>query len=217
MLVLLLAAAALSCLLGPVACASRQQEGFYYTVQRGDNLYRIGQRFGVPTKVLIETNRIKDVRKLKVGRRLWIPKHRAGAGKGRAPSASGGAQRATGLKFAWPLRGTRTSSFGTRGGRKHEGLDLAAPRGTTIRAAEAGKVIHSGWLGDYGKAVIIKHVGYYSTVYAHANKILVGKGKFVERGQKIAEVGSTGRATGPHLHFEIRYRETPQNPLRYLP
>lgn len=78
-------------------------------------------------------------------------------------------------------------------------------------------MIHSGRLGSYGNVVILKHAGRYRTSYAHASKLFVRKGAFVERGQKIAEVGSTGRSTGPHVHFEIRRSETPQNPLGFLP
>jgi murein DD-endopeptidase MepM/ murein hydrolase activator NlpD len=213
--------AALWSLAGPMACASRPREGFYYTVRPGDNLYRLGLRFGVPTRVLIETNHIQDVRSVRVGTRLWIPRRRASVGK--AGTANGGtaaqrkARRHAELHFAWPVRGKLTSRFGKRHGRWHEGVDLAAGRGTSIRAAEAGKVIHSGGLGDYGKTVIVKHAGHYRTVYAHARKICVRKGQFVEKGHKIAEVGSTGRASGPHLHFEIRRGETPKNPLLYLP
>jgi murein DD-endopeptidase MepM/ murein hydrolase activator NlpD len=110
-----------------------------------------------------------------------------------------------------------TSRFGKRKGRPHEGIDLGARAGTTIRAAESGKVIYSGWLGDYGKVVIVKHAGLYRSVYAHARVLHVGKGEFVEKGRRIAEVGTTGRSTGAHLHFEIRKRDEPRNPLLYLP
>jgi len=213
--------AALWSLAGPMACASRSRDGFYYTVKQGDNLYRLGLRFGVSPDVLIEVNRIKDVHSVPVGTRLWIPKHHASAKKAGAATGRKAAPRKapphTELDFAWPLRGKMTSRFGKRHGRWHDGVDLAAERGTPIRAAEAGKVIHSGSLGDYGKTVIVKHAGYYRTVYAHARKTCVRKGQFVEKGQKIAEVGSTGRATGPHLHFEIRRGETPEDPLQYLP
>ena len=79
-------------------------------------------------------------------------------------------------------------------------------------------MIHSGFgLGAYGRVVIVKHVGDYSTVYAHNRKNHVRKGEFVERGQKIAELGATGNATGPHLHFEIRHRNSANDPLVYLP
>ena len=97
----------------------------------------------------------------------------------------------------------------------HEGIDVAAARGTPIFASESGRVIHSGRLGSYGKVVIVKHAGAFRTVYAHASKLLVRKGEFVERGQKVAEVGSTGRSTGSHVHFEIRRSETPKNPLAF--
>ncbi len=94
---------------------------------------------------------------------------------------------------------------------------MAARKGTIVRAAEAGKVIHAGRLGAYGNVVILKHTGNYRSVYAHARKLHVRKGQFVERSQKIAEVGMTGRTTGPHLHFEIRRRDVPKDPLLYLP
>ncbi len=76
--------------------------------------------------------------------------------------------------------------------------------------------MHSGRLGDYGQTVIVKHAGHFRTVYAHASRTLVRKGEFVERGQRIALVGTTGRSSGPHLHFEIRRRESPRNPILYL-
>ena len=83
--------------------------------------------------------------------------------------------------------------------------------------AESGKVNYSGWLGDYGRVVIVKHAGLYRSVYAHARKLHVNRGEFVEKGKRIAEVGSSGRSTGAHLHFEIRKRDKPRNPLLYLP
>lgn len=89
------------------------------------------------------------------------------------------------------------------GKRMHTGVDFAAPTGTPIYAAQSGKVIFSDWKGGYGKTVIIKHDNKYSSLYGHASKLLVSNGEYVQRGQKIALVGSTGRSTGPHLHFEI--------------
>ena len=79
-------------------------------------------------------------------------------------------------------------------------------------------MIYSGsGLGSYGRVVIIKHAGRYSTVYAHNHRLLVTRGEFVERGERIAKVGATGRATGPHLHFEVRRDRKPVDPLLYLP
>ena len=190
----------------------------------------------MPAKEIARANWIRDVTSLLIGQRIFIPGARARrrVGPGQSPqlagrSGGGAASQAareharktarnqSSLRFAWPARGRLSSGFGRRGGRPHEGIDIAARRGTPIFAAEAGRVIHSGRLGSYGKVVIVKHAGRYRTVYAHASRLMVRKGEFVERGQKIAEVGSTGRSTGPHVHFEIRRSETPQNPLGFLP
>ena len=208
-----------ACASDPVGSARR--DGAVHVVQPGENLYRIGKRYGLRAEVLREVNDIDDVTTLQVGQRLWIPPASA-RGRGREGAKPGRAARPapvpseTGVAFRWPLRGTLTSAYGTRGG-KHEGIDIAAPSGTAIVAAEAGKVIFVGRLGDYGKMVIIKHAGDYRSVYAHVRTFHVRKGSFVERGQRIAEVGATGNASGPHLHFEIRNRDRPRDPLRYLP
>jgi murein DD-endopeptidase MepM/ murein hydrolase activator NlpD len=214
-----------------VGCASPQgKSGTYYTVKKGDNLYRIGKRYGVTSDAIVRANGIDDVTSLRVGAKLWIPTGRGSVTKGARPAAAKRsnttelrrrareeARKEAQLAFSWPLKGTLTSSFGRRGRGDHEGIDVSAPRGTSIRASESGKVIHSGKLGDYGKVVIVKHAGNFRSVYAHARKTHVRKGSFVEKGDRIAEVGSTGNATAPHLHFEIRRREIPKNPLLYLP
>ncbi|MAI78001.1 MAG: hypothetical protein CL917_03600 [Deltaproteobacteria bacterium] len=201
-----------------LGCA-RYSTGKYHTLAKGENLYRLSREYGVPVETLRKANRIDNVAVLQVGEQIWIP--RSGQGRRNGPTkkqARVAARQSGNLVFVWPVEGARISSnFGRRKGRPHEGLDLAVSQGTAIRAAEAGRVIHSGWLGDYGKVVIIKHAGYYRTVYAHASKIYVSQGDFVDRGQKIALVGSTGRSTGPHLHFEIRKGEEPANPIAYLP
>jgi murein DD-endopeptidase MepM/ murein hydrolase activator NlpD len=95
-------------------------------------------------------------------------------------------------------------------------VDIAAPEGTEVRAAEAGTVLHAGALRGYGNVVILDHGGGLRTVYAHNRENLVRAGARVGRGQTIARVGQTGRATGPHLHFEVREDEIPADPLRYL-
>ena len=127
------------------------------------------------------------------------------------------ARREARLEFDWPVRGRVSSGFGWRKGRPHEGIDIPARKGSKVRAAEAGRVIHSGVLGDYGMVVILKHKGRYSTVYAHNRKNLVRKGAFVERGEVIAQVGNSGNARGHHLHFEVRRNRVAQDPIRYLP
>lgn len=123
--------------------------------------------------------------------------------------------------FLRPVRGRITSRFDYRrhpilGGRRfHTGVDIAAPGGTPIRAAREGVVIFAGWLGGYGKCVIIDHGDGYTTLYGHCSSICVSRGQHVSRGQVVGRVGSTGLSTGPHLHFEVRYRGRPVNPLRF--
>ena len=121
-------------------------------------------------------------------------------------------------KLLWPVRGgTLTSRFGTRNGKNHHGIDIGARRGTPIRAAEGGTVKFSGWgPTGYGKMIIIKHPGKLTTVYAHNSRNLVKEGSKVKRGQMIGRVGKTGRASGPHVHFEVRNDAHAKNPLLYL-
>ena len=118
--------------------------------------------------------------------------------------------------FARPTRGRLTSGFGARWGRRHEGIDIGASIGTSINAADAGKVSFAGNRGAYGKLVIINHENGYQTYYAHTSKILVKQGDRVYKGQHIANVGNTGRSTGPHLHFEVRKNGTPINPSQFV-
>lgn len=120
--------------------------------------------------------------------------------------------------FGWPVeRGRLMSRFGPRGGAHHDGLDIAAPRGLAIAAAAAGEVIYAGRLRGYGNVVIIDHGAGYASVYAHNERNLVQAGAAVRGGETIATVGQSGRATGPHLHFEIRKDNIARDPLRYLP
>ncbi len=122
------------------------------------------------------------------------------------PSSSG---------LIWPVSGTVTSGFGMRWGRMHEGIDIAAPAGTTVHAAASGRVIVAGWMGGYGNLIVIDHGGGLATAYGHLSAIWVGGGS-VSQGQGIGAVGCTGSCTGPHLHFEVRVNGTPVNPLAYL-
>jgi murein DD-endopeptidase MepM/ murein hydrolase activator NlpD len=120
--------------------------------------------------------------------------------------------------FIWPVPSTKriSSYFGSRRGRHHDGIDIPAKSGTSIIASADGKVMHSGWMRGYGRVVIVKHPGGHHTVYAHNSKNIVKKGHKVSQGQVIAKVGSSGRSSGPHLHFEIRKKNKVSNPERYL-
>ncbi|MEL6787100.1 MAG: M23 family metallopeptidase [Cyanobacteria bacterium J06607_15] len=106
--------------------------------------------------------------------------------------------------YIWPAQGVLTSHYGWRWGRIHQGIDIAAPIGTPIVAAAAGKVIGVGWYGGYGNLIKLEHLDGSVTYYAHNHRNLVTLGQKVEQGEQIAEMGNTGNSTGPHLHFEIR-------------
>ncbi|WP_449186128.1 M23 family metallopeptidase [Zhurongbacter thermophilus] len=123
----------------------------------------------------------------------------------------------------WPAQGRFTAGFGWRRdplmpGRWefHKGIDIANSWGTPVYAAASGKVIWTGWNGGYGKSIIIDHGNGIKTVYAHLEKIEVKIGQEVKKGQEIAKMGSTGRSTGPHLHFEVHVNGVAVDPLRYL-
>ena len=113
--------------------------------------------------------------------------------------------------------GIVSSPFGIRNGVMHDGVDIAAPAGTPVNAADDGVVIYCGRLRGYGNVVILQHTQGYVTVYGHNQRNLVSDGQRVRRGQQIAELGSTGRASAPNLHFEVRCDNHPANPLAYLP
>jgi murein DD-endopeptidase MepM/ murein hydrolase activator NlpD len=141
-------------------------------------------------------------------------------GRGRAAVGSGG-------RFVMPARGWKSSDFGWRWDpyyrvwQLHAGMDIAAPGGSPIRAAAAGRVFRAGWNGGYGRYTCLYH-GLSSgkglaTCYAHQSRIGVSYGQYVRRGQVIGAVGTTGASTGDHLHFEVRLNGTPVNPLRWLP
>jgi murein DD-endopeptidase MepM/ murein hydrolase activator NlpD len=132
-----------------------------------------------------------------------------------------GTESAPGI-LSWPVSGTITSPFGYRqnpfGGAPdfHPGLDIAAPMGTTVTAAASGTVISAGWYGGYGNYILIDNGGGMATGYGHLSQIFVSNGQQVQKGQAIGAVGSTGRSTGPHLHFEVRIHGKPTDPAAYL-
>jgi len=135
-----------------------------------------------------------------------------------SPASRGtSASRHPGAPLAWPLQGVLYGRYGVRGGRRHDGIDIAAPEGTPVLAAAAGRVIYAGEQAGYGALVILKHDDGLVTLYAHNSRVLVSEGERVRSGQPISRVGETGRTTGPHLHFEVREGTRPRNPLLFLP
>lgn len=122
-------------------------------------------------------------------------------------------------RFLWPVPHFYkvSSHFGQRGRKHHDGIDIPAPRGTPIVSADSGRVIYAdNGIRGYGNMIVVAHSDDVFTVYAHNRKNMVQKGDRVRRGEVIAEVGNTGRSTGPHLHFEIRLKNKVQNPSRFI-
>ena len=152
---------------------------------------------------------------------LIAQRQRELAAEGRRAAGIAGIEPSNG-RFSWPVSGTITSPFGWRsnpfggGPEFHQGLDIAAPIGTTVTAAAAGTVIMAQWYDGYGNYILIDHGNHYSTGYGHLSAIYVSVGQVVQRGQAIGAVGSTGVSTGPHLHFEVRIDGKPVDPAPRL-
>jgi lipoprotein NlpD len=212
--------------------------GLYHQVRAGETLSEIGLHYGVPYQDIARLNNLKDADRIEVGQQLRLPspaRARSSASTSQLkrtarlkapnkqstpdpfPAEPEPIPRDTGGLFAWPLAGEVTSGFGPRNGSFHDGIDIAAAPGTPVLAAADGEVLFSDVLRGYGNVVIVRHRGGYITVYAHNRVNAVKEGQFVRRGQRIAEVGQSGRATGPSLHFEVRKDNLARDPLRYLP
>ncbi len=140
------------------------------------------------------------------------------SGKGAQPETKGeGEIYVNHSRFRWPIEGQISSLFGVRHGRRHDGLDIRSPQGTAIHAAAEGEVVYAQRMRGYGNLILIKHPDNLFTIYAHNQSNLAKKGSKVKAGEVIAKVGRTGKATGPHLHFEVRDGRQPRNPLFFLP
>lgn len=198
----------------PAATPAPQFTGVYHEVVPGQTLWRIAKGYGVDIDDVVRANRLSDETQLKAGQRLFIP----GAEKVLDVGVYKPIEPARAEDFIWPVENRITSLYGGRWGRKHAGVDIASPIGTPVKAAKSGTVtLAKNTYGGYGKLVIIDHGDGITTRYAHNSQILAKKGQVVKQGDVIAKVGSTGHSTGPHLHFEIRKKKKPQNPLYYLP
>ncbi len=198
--------------------ASRPRAGRSVTVvvEPGQTLWDLAQTYGVTVDAIVEANGLANGNLVRPGQRLVIPGAAADVPRRVVSGAPSGSAVSIARGFQWPARGTLRSRFGWRWRRHHDGIDIAAPYGTPIYAAKAGRVIFAGWYYGYGRTVILDHGNGVSTLYGHASRLLVRVGDRVEAGQLIARVGSTGYSTGPHLHFEIRVNGRPLNPLKYL-
>jgi murein DD-endopeptidase MepM/ murein hydrolase activator NlpD len=208
-------------------------------VRLGDTLVKIAQRYGLTIGELLQLNPGLETARLVVGSQVQVVRSAPGRSRmllGLAPVGSGGLswpelpsfgndqrqsppyQRGS-TALIWPAQGTFTSGYGWRWGRMHKGIDIANNVGTPIVAAARGRVSFAGWHdGGYGYFVEITHEDGSRTRYGHNSNLLVREGQQVDQGQVISQMGSTGRSTGPHLHFEVLPAgEGATNPLQFLP
>ncbi|GHS89178.1 hypothetical protein AGMMS49957_11950 [Synergistales bacterium] len=207
------------------------QDGIFYSIKKGDTIESIAKRYGVSVDKIRKVNASVNVASLKAGNEIFLPGARPEAiadksnqsvasNSKKSGKSSGDAQSSR--SYRWPVMGRINSPFGwrrhpvTRRRDFHTGLDIKAGRGTVIRGSREGRVAYAGWMGGYGKVVVVEHSDGQSTLYAHCSSLLVRQGEKVSVGQNIARVGTTGRTTGPHLHFEVRTGNSPVNPLKYL-
>jgi len=194
--------------------------GHWYVVEAGETLDLIASRAGVPPEDILELNGFESAAQVKPGTLLFVM---TAPTEGTTPAAAGAAvvDLAAAPVFRWPLTTIHIlvgSPFGARWGKPHEGIDLPAPVGTPVFAAADGRVVYAGSaIRGYGNLIVLKHAGDLLTAYAHNSVLLVSQGQSVRVGDRIALVGQSGHATGPHLHFEVRSGQIPRDPMNYLP
>ncbi len=203
------------------------QSGLLYTIKKGDTLAKLAQTYNIEMNKIIETNSLGS--SLTIGQKILLPGARkitpsVAVAKPSTNSYTGVSvikdlvnppAKPSTTKLAWPTSGNRITQYFSW---SHPGLDIANKIGTPLYAAEDGKVIISqgGYNGGYGNTIVIDHGGGMKTRYGHASKLYVKVGDTVTRGEVIAAMGSTGRSTGSHLHFEVIINGTKYNPLNYI-
>jgi len=196
----------------------------YRTIAKGDTLYGVAKSTGVSAQDLANWNNLSAPYVLRPGQRLRItppepPPAARGISKAKPPPSGGTGtdpldQKAT-VTWSWPAKGALLARFGEDGASK--GIDISGAIGQTVSAASSGKVVYQGsGLRGYGRLIIIKHSADFLSAYAHCEAIYVKEGDVIKTGQKIADMGSTG-TDRVKLHFEIRRRGIPVDPLQYLP
>jgi murein DD-endopeptidase MepM/ murein hydrolase activator NlpD len=199
--------------------------GLQHTVKPGENLYRIGQAYGVSHRELARLNGIANPDRIEAGQVIRIPKATRELPvdvitptQARSDRPSARELPSGPSPFVWPVSGgTVSSTFGPRTASHHDGIDVSAPEGTPVRAARSGRVLYADELRGYGNIVIIEHDGGYASVYAHNKQNEAHAGDVVRQGEVIALLGETGKTSGPNLHFEIRKDNIARNPLYFLP
>ena len=189
-------------------------DGLVHTVASGDTLATLSEKYNVSVEKLLDTNDLSS-ESLSLGQKLFIPG---------AKLEGDALRKAMGELFVYPITASwrLTSKFGKRSdpfsgiASYHYGIDMACPTGTPVKAAMSGKILFVGYNNLYGNYVIIDHFNGYQTLYGHMSKTIVKKGQNVGQGEQVGMVGSTGQATGPHLHFTVYKKGVRVDPLPIL-
>lgn len=225
-----------------ISPAYAQKKGVYHLVTKGVTLYRISSAYKVSIAKIMEANHLSSPSDLKEGQKLFIPGAKSVLPVDPYRPLSPAQKKeielileseeasllpqekekppwhGKELDMIWPIQGKINSPFGPRGKKFHNGIDIASPSYQEVKAAMDGEVIlacHSS--KGYGNVVVLRHDLGFISIYGHLNVIIAREGEAVRQGQAIGGVGSTGKSTGPHLHFEIRHDGRPIDPLPILP
>ena len=199
-----------------------EEPALRHTVEAGDTLWALSRAYGCDPAQLAAVNGLEPPYLIFPGQSLLLPLAEeqsclAGEPSDTVPVAAAlyaPAEQA----LIWPVEGPVSSPFGEREEGYHWGVDIAVPLDTPVRAAASGTVVEAGWKNEgYGYAVLIDHGAGRVTLYGHCDEVLCDAGQWVEQGETVALSGSTGRSTGPHVHFELRQGEDWLDPLDYLP
>ena len=203
---------------------SKNYKGSYHIVESGDTLYSISKKYDVKVKTLKKINDL-DNNTLYKGNKIYLGKMVNKANSNYTSNSTttykSNLKKSILKKFGKPLKKMIvTSPYGYRDhpvlGKKilHTGVDLKASVNTPVYSPYSGVVTYAGWMNGYGKIIIIDNGSKFETRFAHLNRILVKKGEIITKGKVIAKTGKTGRVTGPHLHYEIRYNKISINPMK---
>jgi LysM repeat protein len=192
--------------------------GIYHVVKQNERLPEIAKAYNVDLQHLAEVNNLRSPYSIRPDTKIFVP----GASQQWpvTPSGRGSTEQLRvhhyGGRLAWPVEGKIISEYGVGGGIQCNGIGIQAKEGAAVKAAAEGQVARVQTIGDYGKVVLIEHADRLVTVYAHLKEIRVVKGQSVRKGDIIGTVGTSGRVETPSLHFEVRLRSKPKNPLSFL-
>lgn len=187
-----------------------------HTIAKGETMWDISRKYEVDVSQIIRANPTKNPNALKIGDKLEIPDSTNSSRLVLAYNEPSRSVANIKSQFMWPIVGTITSRYGWRASGFHHGVDIAGDVGDPVKAAAAGKVVFADYRAVYGRTVILQHPDGHETWYAHLQNISVKLGSQVAKGQVIGTVGTTGRTTGPHLHFEVKKDSRNIDPLTYL-